>query len=258
MNEAPGVSGLLQTVLENQTVCDRAGRAFPLHSHIDRDKGAFLQRWIRTVGPNALLEIGCAYGISSLYIQEALEGNTSTHTIIDPQQESEWKGIGRHQLETAGCKDLVFLEEGSETALPALLRAGQHCDFAFIDGWHTFDHVLLDFFYLNRICRVGAVVVFDDADFPAIRSLLAYLEQYPHWERVDALEWPLSRKRRIYEKTVQTAARWLSAIFPREYREHIFHLRALEKSQPLRNPARMVALRKTAEDERSWNWWAPF
>ena len=250
-------SAVLQQVLESGKVQDRQGRSYALHSHIDAAKGAFLQHWIARVQPAAVLEIGCAFGMSSLYIQEALEGKLAVHTIIDPQQESEWHGIGRYLLESAGCQRLVWMEEGSETALPALLKQEARFDFAFIDGWHTFDHVLLDFFYINRMCKTGAVVVFDDADFPAVRSLLAYLEQYPHWERVDVLEWPLSQKRKIYARTMQWIARFLSACFPREYRDHIFHQHALRPEKHLRDPARIVAMRKTGEDMRLWDWWTP-
>jgi predicted O-methyltransferase YrrM len=249
---------VLKEVLDSGQVRDATGARFPLHSHVDAAKGAFLQHWVGQSAPAAVLEIGCAYGISSLYIQEALEGKACSHTIIDPQQETEWKGIGRYLLESAGCSGIRFMEEGSETALPELLRQQARFDFVFIDGWHTFDHVLVDFFYVNRLCTPGAVVVFDDADFPSIRSLLAYLEQYPQWKRVDALEWPLSRQRRFYARSIQLVARCISAFFPREYREHIFHLGALKKGKPLRDPSRMVALRKTGEDTRNWDWWKPF
>ncbi len=91
-------SAVLQQVLESGKVQDRQGRSYALHSHIDAAKGAFLQHWIARVQPAAALEIGCAFGISSLYIQEALEGKLAIHTIIDPQQESEWHGVGRYLL----------------------------------------------------------------------------------------------------------------------------------------------------------------
>jgi hypothetical protein len=48
-------------------------------------------------------------------------------------------------------------------------------DFAFVDGWHTFDHVLVDFFYIDRLLRVGGIVVFDDASMPAIHRICRYI-----------------------------------------------------------------------------------
>jgi len=43
---------------------------------------------------------------------------------------------------------------------------GERIDFAFIDGAHTFDHVLVDFFYIDRMLNVGGIVAFDDVGFP--------------------------------------------------------------------------------------------
>src|SRR3546814_16762242 len=87
-----------------------------------------------------------------------------THHILDPQQSGNWKGIGIHNLRTAGLWDSVDLhEESSEYCLPRLAQSGVILDMAFIDGWHTFDHTLIDFFYINRMLRVGGGVIFDDA-----------------------------------------------------------------------------------------------
>ena len=47
--------------------------------------------------------------------------------------------------------------------------------FAFIDGWHTFDYTFIDFFYIDRILDVGGVVVFDDTnDYLAVRKVVRY------------------------------------------------------------------------------------
>jgi len=34
--------------------------------------------------------------------------------------------------------------------LPRLLESGKKIDFAYIDGWHTFDYTLLDWCYIDR------------------------------------------------------------------------------------------------------------
>jgi predicted O-methyltransferase YrrM len=72
-------------------------------------------------------------------------------------------GLGLANLDRAGYARLVeFHDEPSYRALPALEAAGQRIEFAFIDGWHTFDYVMVDFFYVDRMLRVGGIVVLDD------------------------------------------------------------------------------------------------
>lgn len=45
-----------------------------------------------------------------------------------------------------------------------------------IDGWHTFDYAMVDFFYVDRLLQVGGVVILDDtAAYAAIRKLARYV-----------------------------------------------------------------------------------
>jgi len=60
--------------------------------------------------------------------------------------------------------------------LPELERSGQRVDFAFIDGWHTFDFTLVDFFFIDRMLKVGSVVAFDDANWLAIRKVCRFVK----------------------------------------------------------------------------------
>ncbi len=46
----------------------------------------------------------------------------------------------------------------SEICLPQLLQQELRFDFAYVDGWHTFDHVMMEFFYINRMLDEGGVV----------------------------------------------------------------------------------------------------
>jgi Methyltransferase domain len=67
------------------------------------------------------LEVGCAYGLSSLFICSALqERHGATHTIIDPYQNGY--GVGIRNLEDAGLRFFNLIENKSEFALPKLLE----------------------------------------------------------------------------------------------------------------------------------------
>ncbi|MCH9013660.1 MAG: class I SAM-dependent methyltransferase, partial [Proteobacteria bacterium] len=120
------------------------------------------------------MEIGCAFGLSSLHICSALSGRGAAHhVIIDPFQQKHWHGIGIANLRRAGFDFFEHIEEPSEFALPALAREQSGTfDMVLIDGWHTFDHTLLDFFYANRLIRVGGYILVDDCNMPAVNRAI--------------------------------------------------------------------------------------
>lgn len=187
------MNNVLQQIVETNSVTAPDGETIPLHSQVARAEGEFLQHVIEQVRPRVSLEVGLAYGVSALYICEALaQVGAERHWVIDPHQfgvsqdelvgqdqdsvNQGWRGIGMHNLEQAGYGSLVkLLNAPSYRALPQLEADGVRLDFAFIDGWHTFDYTLVDFFYIDRMLRVGGVVVFDDTTYTAVRKVCRYV-----------------------------------------------------------------------------------
>jgi predicted O-methyltransferase YrrM len=179
------VNPILSAILRDQTVESGNGKRLPLRYQISAKQGLFLQESIRANRPSTSIEIGCAYGISSLFICEALrEVGAKSHTIIDPYQmtlvteESSdgYEGIGLLNLEKAGFRDMIdFHAEPSFRCLPRLEASNRHFDFAFVDGMHTFDYVFADFFYLDKMLPVGGVIVFDDLHYRSIRKVCRYI-----------------------------------------------------------------------------------
>jgi hypothetical protein len=152
------------------------------------------------------------------------------------------------QLERAGLGFFRLLEQRSEFALPRLAEqeAGTF-DLVFLDGWHTFDHTLVDAFYATRLLRIGGYLVLDDAYWKSVYRVADYLANYPCYQRfrsVDSVE-PTSWKRR--------AARLGLSLFPRRRVEATLSRPALRVVYAT-TEARMLALRKVAEDERSSTW----
>lgn len=47
----------------------------------------------------------------------------------------------------------------------------------FIDGDHRFESVLTDFYFADRLCCVGGSIIFDDALYPAIESVVNYITE---------------------------------------------------------------------------------
>jgi predicted O-methyltransferase YrrM len=166
---------VLAEMLATRTVVFPDGTTVPLDYNISLDEGHAIQALIREIKPRVTLEVGCAYGVSTLFICEALaEIGGERHVIIDPLQEDGWGGVGLFNARRAGYGNLIeFHNEPSHLALPALVRAQRRIDFALIDGWHTFDYVLVDFFYVDLLLTVGGIAMLDDTRFyPAIRKSL--------------------------------------------------------------------------------------
>jgi predicted O-methyltransferase YrrM len=171
---------LLEAIYASQTVTDgttqySALNAQGLPTYIDRSEGALLQRTIAAVRPTTTLEVGMAYGVSTLFICEALADlpHPATHIVIDPHQGVKWHGIGLRNVRAAGFGDkLRFFEERSELCLPRLLQETTSVQVGFIDGLHHFEQCALEFYYIDRMLPVGGVVIFDDVNWPAIRRVV--------------------------------------------------------------------------------------
>jgi len=207
------------------------GERLPLHSHLPRLECEVLQDWVVERRPRRLLEIGCAYGISTLFVCEALArtGGAEVYHVVDPWQGSEWRGVGIHALERAGYRHLVELHEvPSELFLPRLLAGGSKLDFALVDGWHGYDQVMMEVYYLNRLLDVGGLLVLDDVQLPAVRRVLDFLGTLPAYRPVPA---PAARR-------AELAARVRRMMGTAEHR--------------------IAAVEKVAEDERSADFWVDF
>jgi predicted O-methyltransferase YrrM len=234
-----------------QTIASN-GQSLKLNSsEISPDESRFLARQVES-NPDCrkTLEIGCAFGLSSLAICHAMRDRIGAHhTIVDPFQSSQWQGAGVQALRRAGFNDFSLVEELSEIALPSLLKEqGESFDLVFVDGWHTFDHTLLDCFYALRLLKVGGRLVVDDCDWPSVAKVFKYISQYPNIVKVDSLtEFP--------RQPVLNWACRLGAKIPLS--DDLRHYLPGPMKRLIRRP-NMICLQKTALDERSWTWYAPF
>ena len=243
---------IIQRIYEAGTVVGRSGEVHKLHSAIDPKEGKFIFNIIHNdPGIVKTLEVGCAYGLSSLHICFATrERAGASHTIIDPFQNVYWDGVGIRNLEEAGIDFFNLIEIKSEFALPRLLEEKEsQFDFIFIDGWHTFDHALLDCFYASRLLRVGGLLAIDDVCFPSVRRVVDFLKNYPCYEEHGSVSGKriTSWKRIVVRSLTSPINRrtWAKVLAPSLYRR-IFGDRV----------TRMIALKKTKEDSRNWDWHA--
>lgn len=239
---------LLEDVLATGVVRDSEGTAHVLHSNTSREQCDFLQKLVREAGASRCLEIGLAYGISTLAICDAIAGSDGASLVsIDPFQKAHWQNIGLLNIDRAGFGGLVeFHSAPSHKVLPALLAEEREIDFAYVDTSKIFDVVLVDAFYITRLLRTGGIVVFDDCLWPGIRRLVRYLATWPHLT-VHATHGTASRMH-----PVRSLATRLARAMP--LRHKLLHPDLVVRDAALGIDAGCVAFRKTGDDTRPWSW----
>lgn len=152
-------------------------------TRISAEEGMALYRLVIDTQAHATLEVGLAFGFSTAYLLAGLERNGGgTHTAIDPYQDTDWHGVGlttaaRLVAESEVLADDAFrlLPDRSERALVDLARSGSRFDVTFIDGYHRFDDVLVDFTLAAMICPIGAVIVMHDMWLDSIATVASFL-----------------------------------------------------------------------------------
>lgn len=183
---------LLLEIYERKYVEDSLGNRHKLEAGIMGKAGRFLHWLIQKNPISKTLEVGFAYGISGLYIYNALlesHKNSSKefhHYAIDPFQHSQWNSIGLLNMQRANfSQNFSLLTSPSDLALPNLLSAGHigTFDLILIDGNHLFDYAFVDLYYSSRLLVPGGFVVLDDSDMPSIRKLVQFvLRNFRHLE----------------------------------------------------------------------------
>jgi predicted O-methyltransferase YrrM len=171
----------------NKTVT-ATGETIELRSVVTADFANCIYSLVRRERPEVMLEVGCAQGATALAITTALSENGTGRLIsVDPFQSTDWQGVGVTALKRAGLDHLhTLVEDFDYLALPQLLtELGRTVDVAYIDGLHSLEYALLDFFYVDRLVKVGGVVGFNDCDWPAVIPTLRFARHHRHYQRID-------------------------------------------------------------------------
>jgi len=248
---------LIDEIYRTRTVRDAQGNEYELSSEVDRSEGEYLLDLVTSDSSIVKsVEIGCAYGLSSLYICEGLKDRPgASHTIIDPSQGDVWHDVGIAQLERVGFNFFDLMREPSELALPQLLRTqSEQFDFAFIDGWHTFDQTMLDLYYVSRLVRVGGYIVTDDCNWPSVAAAISYYSNYPMYT-TGAKSSKLHERRTSMKRSIGRA---VSSRIPPELAQWILPTAIHNRVYRISRFPSMVAFKKIAPDSRDWAWFKSF
>jgi predicted O-methyltransferase YrrM len=163
---------------------------------ISPSQGMWLHDLCVSTQAKATLEIGMAFGYSTLYFLAAIARNGSGHhTSIDPFQNSSWRGIGLAHAQAVSAEKgwasaFRLIEDRSDRASADLARSHSTFDVIFIDGGHRFDDVLVDFYLYAPLCATGGHMIFDDIWMHSIQTVVAYIRA----NRPDFIEVPTGER----------------------------------------------------------------
>ncbi|HWA34732.1 MAG TPA: class I SAM-dependent methyltransferase [Cyclobacteriaceae bacterium] len=241
---------LLDSIFETKKYTSSRGRVFDIFGETSKGQCEFLQHIVIDNQFKKSIEIGFAFGVSTLAICEAITLNEGMHVVIDKYEMTDWDGVGLDLLSQAYLSDHIeFYEEFCYKVLPRLIDKGRSFDFCYIDSTKQFDWMLTDFFFVDKLLQVGGVIVFDDVSYPGIRKLLRYISQFPHYEvyRTYPCNRGLSVKRSMlsYLRYLPKSEKFL--------KEEVMH-----SDYEMGINCSCVALRKIGEDKRNWDWHVDF
>jgi predicted O-methyltransferase YrrM len=187
--EAARIRATIERIQETGIVAGGDGRRHEIGRwSLTPRRGRMLGDLCRAQGVKATLEIGMAWGLSTLYILEALADahpDASCHVVMDPYERERFHDGGLSAVRAAGAEQMLeFYPEPSEIVLPRMLERGRQFDLVFIDGDHRFDGVFVDAVLANKLLKPGAVMVLDDAWFDPVYLTCKFLESNYGYELI--------------------------------------------------------------------------
>jgi predicted O-methyltransferase YrrM len=166
---------------EPQIGSDGTRHSIDSRTRISPSQGIYLYELCLSVKPKSTLEIGMAYGYSTIYFLASIAQNqTGHHVAIDPYQNSYWHGIGlahANALAPATRNGSAFqlFEDRSDRIATDFARSKADFDIVFIDGAHRFDDVLVDFYLYSQLCTVGGYIILDDMWMSSVRTVASFV-----------------------------------------------------------------------------------
>ena len=247
--KTPIVNHLLEDVITKKKFTTRSGEVVDILGETHRSQCVFLQQIIEDNHFKESLEVGFAFGISTVAICESIAKSNGKHIVFDPAEKTYWGGHGLDLVQQAGYSDtLDFREQVSAFGLAQLAIEGRKFDFAYVDTVKMFDGILVDFYFISMMLKIGGIVVFDDTNCPGIRKVMRFISQLDHFKVYDTH--PKNRPEPV-GKLSKMLSNWSrsSYLVKEEYT-------TTDASLGINSDC--VAFQKIAEDTRNWDWHRPF
>ncbi|HXG85356.1 MAG TPA: class I SAM-dependent methyltransferase [Pyrinomonadaceae bacterium] len=178
----------LKELFEKRVATSQSGETVEVEADIRPAFAEALYSAVLKAKPQLVVEIGMAFGGSSLAILTALNqiGENGKLISIDPNQSTQWRNCGVVAVKKAGFENShELIEKFDYIALPELLSRGDTIDFAYIDGWHTFDYTLIDFWFIDKMLKAEGVVGFNDCHLTAVDRVIKFVLSHRKYEEIN-------------------------------------------------------------------------
>jgi predicted O-methyltransferase YrrM len=205
---------VLRDLFASGEIDDPSGMPLRVHSQIRLSFAEALYQTVLANQPSLVIEVGMAFGVSTLAILTALRklGRDGRLISVDPNQTAQWKNGGVVNVARAGLRPYhELIEEPDYLALPRLLAGGCRPDLAYIDGWHTFDYTLLDFWYVDKMMHTGGIIGMNDCGWPAVHKAINFFLTHRQYEELNVGLRPIYSRKKEF-------ARYLTGDFSKRSR----------------------------------------
>ncbi|HYC29184.1 MAG TPA: class I SAM-dependent methyltransferase [Chitinophagaceae bacterium] len=156
---------VIEGIFKSRQTQDISGKSHVVNDMVARTEARILYNMAVKAQAKTTIEVGLAYGVSALAFCQAHDdlGTNGKHYAVDPNQSTTYNSAAIAANRKAGFeKYLEVIEKPSHMGLPGLIEQGIKVDAAFIDGWHTFDYTLIDFYLIDKLLKPGGYVAFHD------------------------------------------------------------------------------------------------
>ena len=241
----------LEEIFQTSEIETPANERIKIHSHTSKAQGLFLQEIFDIIKPSKSIEVGLAYGISTLFILEKHHENKSTpksHIVIEP---FPWGGVAEHNIEKENLSELAEIKyKKSHDVLPQLYYDSCRIQFAYIDTTKLFDVVLQDFYFIDKMLDVNGVVILDDCggSWPGVQRVARFINSLPHYKVLKAHnKIVMSRKRRLALRSFSKIIKLLP------FKEQLYPTVNFKTDSELNLNYHCIAFKKISEDQRNWD-----
>ncbi|MCC9137548.1 O-methyltransferase [Pontibacter silvestris] len=136
---------------------------------VSPEQGDFLHFLVTVSKAKTIVEFGCSFGISTIYLAAAARDNKGS--VITTDLEPNKVAGARKNIDDAGLGDTVTILQGNATQ--TLSSVDGFIDFLFLDGAKELYLPVLQM--LQPKLSKGAIIVADNADHEGARSFVEHL-----------------------------------------------------------------------------------
>lgn len=251
MIQAP-FNPVLEDILSTKETVDKDGNKRNVDDMISRSEAKILTKLLKLSNAKTTIEVGLAHGVSALVFCQALKENgnkNSCHYAVDPNQFTSYKSAGITAVGKAGYSDLLNLLPGpSHIEIPKLIEKKVVIDCALIDGWHTFDYTLIDFFLIDKMLRPGGYVAFHDTYGRNKQKVIDFLLSHRKYK--------ISAELMKFDK--EPFIRTLKFFLWRLYKDPMLFFSRYHWKFQLKNSAGLMVLQKEADFEPNYDFFKNF